>query len=63
MDWNEWTGKRIFVQLRSGGVYSGKVDEVSDMGDGVIFISITDKFGQSITFTIKEIVKIVEEGK
>lgn len=61
MDWNDWNGKRIFVQLKSGGVYSGMVKEVSDVGDGLVFISIIDKFGQWVTFTVQEIIKIVEE--
>ena len=37
MDWTDWTGKRIFVRLSSGKVFSGKVIEVSDEG---IFIKI-----------------------
>ena len=61
MDWNGWTGKKIFVQLKSGAVYSGVVTEVADTGDDVIFISIKDKFGMWVTFVANEIVKIVEE--
>lgn len=63
MDWNEWTGKKIFVQLRSGAVYSGVVKEVSDQGNNLIFISIIDKFGSWVTFTVSEIIKIKEEGR
>ena len=61
MNWNDWNGKRIFVQLKSGAVYSGVVKEVADVGDGLIFISITDKFGMWVTFVVSEIIKIVEE--
>ena len=63
MDWNKWNGKRIFVQLKTGAVYSGVVEEVADVGDGHIFISITDKFGQWITFVVNEIIKIKEEAE
>lgn len=61
MEWKEWIGKRIFVQLKSGAVYSGSVKEVEDCGDGIIFISIIDKFGKWVIFVASEIIKIVEE--
>jgi hypothetical protein len=60
MDWTDWIGKRIFVQLRKGAVYSGKVIDVDKTG-AVIFISIIDKFGQRVVFSSDEIVKIKEE--
>ena len=45
MDWKEWIGKRIFVKLINGGVYSGIVLDVDDS-----FFSIRDKFNDySIT--------------
>ena len=63
MDWKYWNGKYIFVQLRSGAVYSGKVIEV-DISDGkLIWFSIIDKFGKNITFVHSEIEKIVEEDR
>jgi len=61
MEWNYWKGKKIFVELRGGGFYNGVVQEVLDEGNGLIFISIIDKFGRWVTFSIKEILKIVEE--
>jgi hypothetical protein len=61
MDWKEWDGKKIFVQLKSGAVYSGIVKEVADVGDGTIFITIKDKFNMLVTFVANEIIKIVEE--
>jgi len=63
MDWKDWKGKRIFVQLKSGGVYSGIVIDVDDSSSPLVFISITDKFGEKVTFVNSEIIKIKEEGE
>jgi hypothetical protein len=56
MEWKEWIGKRIFVQLRSGSIYSGKVIDVD--GD---FFTMIDKFGEKVVFVVNEIIKIKEE--
>lgn len=61
MEWKYWNGKRIFVQLRSGAVYSGKVIDVDDRSHPIIFFSMIDKFGNKVTFVHSEILKIVEE--
>lgn len=62
MDWNVWIGKQIFLRTNKDKVYSGIVKEVADVGDGIIFLSLLDKFGQWVTVTVKEIVEIKEEG-
>jgi len=61
MEWKEWQGKRIFVQLKSGGVYSGKVIDIDNSANPIIFITIIDKFGERVSFVNSEIIKIVEE--
>ncbi|HMA69251.1 MAG TPA: hypothetical protein VKN74_05220 [Candidatus Mcinerneyibacterium sp.] len=64
MDWSEWIGKRIFVQLKSKAVYSGKVidlDISSEETTGLIFITILDKFGKRVMFVNSEINKLKEE--
>ena len=55
MDWTDWTGKRIFVRLSSGKVFSGKVIEVSDDG---VFIKIIDKFNSPVIFATSDIVEL-----
>lgn len=62
MDWKEWIGKIVFVKLKGGGVYSGKVVDVDDSSKPLIFITLIDKFGKDVTFEHSEIIKIVEEG-
>lgn len=61
MEWKEWLNKRVFVQLKSGGVYSGKVIDVDESSNPLIFITIIDKFGERVMFAHSEIIKIVEE--
>jgi len=61
MEWKEWIGKKVFVQLKKGGIYSGKVIDVDDSFNPLIFITIIDKFGEKVTFTHSEIIKIKEE--
>lgn len=56
MEWKDWKGKRIFVQLKTGAVYSGEVIDVDEL-----FITIIDKFNQKVAFAISEIIKIKEE--
>ena len=61
IDWKEWKDKRIFIQLRSGAVYSGKCVDVDDSSKPLIFLKIIDKFGKDVIIVHSEIIKIVEE--
>ena len=64
MEWKkEWNGKTIFVKLKTGAVYTGKVVDVDDSDKQIVFLTIVDKFGQKVTFVHSEIIKIKEEGK
>jgi hypothetical protein len=62
MEWKDWRGKKIFVKLKTSGVYSGVVLEIDDKDKNIIFITIRDKFGQKVTFVHSEILKIQEEA-
>ena len=63
MEWDKWNGKNVFVQLKSGGRYSGKIIDV-DVSDGkLIWITLIDKFGEKVSFVHVEIIKIVEENE
>ncbi len=61
MEWKEWNGKRIFVKLRTGDVYSGNVIDVDDSSKPLIWITLIDKYNKKITIVHSEIIKIVEE--
>ena len=58
MEWNDWIGKRIFVKLIDGAVYTGVILDCDDT-----FITIRDKFGERVVFSISKIEKIKEEGE
>ena len=60
MDWKYWNDKNIFVKLKSGAVYSGKVIDV-DVSIDLVWITIIDKFDKRVTFVHSEIEKIKEE--
>lgn len=62
MDWkNIWTGKRVFVKLRTGAVYTGEVIDVDDNCKPLVFFTLKDKFGDIVTFVQSEIIKLKEE--
>ena len=63
MDWMRWKTKHVFLRTKHGKVFSGEVEEVADMGDGLIFISIIDKFDALVMLRVDEIVEIKEEEK
>ena len=61
MDWMDWIGKKIFVKLKSGDFYTGKIIAVDDSSPPLIFLTIIDKFGKKVIFVQSEIIKIAEE--
>jgi hypothetical protein len=65
--WTQWIGRKIFVRLSSGKVYNGIVEDVQYMGDDLsnhnfYFITIIDKFDNTVGFTTRDISEIKEEG-
>ena len=57
MEWNEWIGKKVFIKLIDGSVFSESL--IKDFDDK--FISLIDKFGNPATISISQIIKIVED--
>jgi len=62
MEWKEWMGKKIFVKLQGGGIYSGEVIDIDEDLKPLIFITIIDKFGERVQFVNSEILKLKEEA-
>jgi small nuclear ribonucleoprotein (snRNP)-like protein len=60
--WMYWMDKKIFLVLKSGRKYEGKVIDV-DVTSVVplVWITIIDKFGKRVTFVHSEIETIQEE--
>lgn len=61
MEWLDWFGMHIFVQLKSGGYYTGDVIDVDEKSKPLVFITILDKFNKQVMFEVSEIKKIVQE--
>ena len=60
--WKYWDGRKVFLRLKNGRVYSGKINNVDDSDKNIIFISLIDKFDKKITFVHSEIIEIKEEN-
>ena len=58
VEWSELIGKEIFVRLTSNSVFNGKISEVVDSGDNLIWIHLIDKFGKLVVFLPKEIAEL-----
>jgi hypothetical protein len=61
MDWKVLEGKKVFLRTKKNFQYSGIVFEVTDTGDGLVFILLKDKFDKIVGFTSGEIQEIREE--
>lgn len=61
MEWLDWFGRYVFVQLRSGACYTGTIIDVDEKSLPLIFITILDKFNKKVMFVNSEIIKIVQE--
>ena len=59
MEWKEWIGKKVFIKLIDGGIFSESL--ITDYDNG--FISLIDKFKNSVKVNVSQISKIVEETK
>ncbi len=62
MEWKkEWMGKRIFVKLRTGDIYTGEVIDVDESAHPIVFITIIDKYNTKVTIVTSEIIKLAEQ--
>jgi hypothetical protein len=57
MEWKEWIGKKVFIKLIDGCIFSQS--EVLTYEEP--FISITDKYGLPVVINVSQIIKISEE--
>jgi len=63
MEWKSWNDKNVFVKLRTGAVYSGRIIDVDISSNELIWITLIDKNGERVTFVHSEILKMKEEGE
>lgn len=57
--WNNYDGKKVFIILKNGRRYSGKVS-VDSSGD-LVWFHLIDKFDMNVSFNVGEIETIQEE--
>lgn len=55
-DNKDWIGKRIYLILKTGRKYSGKVISFDNL-----FLSIIDKFGEKVMVSVSDISSLEEE--
>lgn len=61
--WKSYEGKKVFISLKNGRSYSGKVIEVEQHNSNSVFITILDKRGKRVSFVKSEIKLIQEEDE
>jgi hypothetical protein len=59
--WKYWMEKKVFIILKNHRQYSGKIIEITDEKNDLVWISLIDKFNNRITFVNSEIDLIQEE--
>ena len=57
MEWKEWIGKKVFIKLNDGCIFSYS----NILAYEEPFLSITDKFGLPVVIDVKTIIVIKEE--
>jgi small nuclear ribonucleoprotein (snRNP)-like protein len=59
--WDYYIKKKVFLILKNKRVYSGIIESVENVGNGLVWIKLRDKFNKIITFTTNEIDVCEEE--
>ena len=65
MDVNGWScfeGKKVYLVLKGGRVYVGRITLVENCGNGLVFLHLLDKFNKNVVFTSGEIASMKEEA-
>jgi hypothetical protein len=60
--WSYYIKKRVYIILKNKRVYSGIIYAVENVGNGISWITLIDKYGMRITISTGE-VDLVEEEK
>jgi small nuclear ribonucleoprotein (snRNP)-like protein len=58
LNWKDWNGKRIYIVLKSGRIYTGQILSYKDD-----WFHILDKFGMEISLQVSQIEVIQEDLK
>ena len=58
MEWQEWIGRKVFIKLIDGTVFTFSTIVSFDEP----FLTITDKFGKQVSINTNNISRMREEG-
>jgi len=62
MEWQEWIGKKVYIETNSGRRYTGEIIDIEiSKNPSLIWITILSSYGNKITFIHSEISLIQEE--
>ena len=59
--WDNFIGKKVFIETKSNRRYSGKLLTIDDPKNLVQFLNLEDKYGKPVCISIEEIKLIHEE--
>lgn len=58
MEWQEWIGRKVFIKLIDGTVFT--FSNIVSFDDP--FLTITDKYGKQVSINVNNISRMREEG-
>lgn len=58
--WKRWNGKKVFIILKNKRNYAGVIQDV-ETTEHLVWISLIDKFGNEVMFSVDEIDVMEEE--
>lgn len=62
MDWErDWQGKSVYLALRGGRKFTGKIILVSREADGGIWLKLLDKYNREVAVNTSQIEFLQEE--
>jgi hypothetical protein len=59
--WSYYTKKKVYIILKNKRVYSGIIENIEDVGNGIVWITLTDKFDKRVTISTGEVEMVEEE--
>jgi small nuclear ribonucleoprotein (snRNP)-like protein len=59
--WKNYEGKQVFVRLKSGRIYTGRVVQADTLNSNSFFLVLLDKFKKRVSIASSEIAVLQEE--
>lgn len=59
--WKKYEGRKVFVRLKSGRIYTGTVVQADTLNANSFFLVLLDKFKKRVSIASSEIAVLQEE--